>query len=984
METINFTPDKPRRLLIHKAYKFWKDNQYLTPADLQTETSLLDHKAARKLFFDTLHAGNTGFIFLPRKKRWDDPEQAFYTDDSGKRRRKNPFKNDIYYELGSERDPDELIWADTNDCYISANPMDGEPDKDGRRTRDEQHCIGINEMHLDIDVLHALMPYDQVLADKVIGFVIAKLKAILPQPTMIVSSGRGLTWIYRYNKLIQNPTQIEISGKRKIVTFLNPEVHKHDQAFNACIQKVQALFDPEIIDVDSRITDHARILRMPGTINRKAGRYAVLVECNPECRYDPETLYELLGVTESVQHDNARKDCADATKPSKRKKSARKGKNRKSVSHAGSALDNVILFAPLRLRWAAKSRIPKMEEVAAKAEMRDGMGRKKFLFAYYCHTRLLYTRDTAYEMSRTLNESFAEPLDEIEFEEQLRRVDEHEERPEWDMHSDGTYIFRAETLEDKFLPPCAAGVFTADAEKRKEYAKNQKEAAERDHRIAELWLSGMSVREISKVLDKKFQHVSQDTVKRVVKRLGLTRKRTEKVEDIDFTLNKRYRRRVVAGQHHKSAGICEDGATLHESRGDERCREESQIVALEKIVSGENTFLTGAAGTGKTHTLLKAIELLRLNGKIVKVLAPSGVAAECLSGDTINSGLHIVVEPSYVSDSVSAASVRDLEKVDVLVIDEISMVRADLFGKVIAVKREAEHLYHKKIQMIVCGDFHQIAPVVKDSERPLMKRYEQEYGSVYAFSHPFGWEESIWQNRIELQHVWRQDDTEYCQALDRLAMGDVVALSYFNRHVAVVDSESLLRRIDEGELYLGAFRREVDQINRQIVQRHIHDKSYITWSCTSLVGNPDADFSVEKEIPLYEGMPVLFVKNTERYKNGSRGIVRKICKKCVIVDVGGEMVRVYPVKMYAQDDHCSLIKQLPIRPCYALTVHKAQGLTLDKVILDPCSFEAGQLYTALSRVKNAKSLTFTRPIRKNDVIANSNVLKFLALKQVAG
>ena len=970
-----------------KAMRFIKEHQNVVPEVLDTEVSRLDHKATRKLFLDTLHSGNEGVIFLPRKKHWANPEDAWYTDkETGKKKRKAPFNNSVWYRLSDDTDPDDLIWADTNDSYVAANPMDGLPDEAGRITRNEHHCTGINELHLDIDVLHALDPYDSTLADKVIALVVAMLHKTLPRPTMIVSSGRGLTWIYRYNKPIENPTTQEMHGKKNIVTSLNPAVLRHDKAFRMLIQKVQALFDKEIIDIDSHVTDHARILRMPGTINRKAERYAKLIECNPGLLYDPETLYALLGVTEELDADNvviSITDVKDRKTSGKKKSKPAAEKAGQAASHAKKDLDNIILFAPLPFRWAAKARIPKMLQIAKQAEMRDGMGRKKFLFAFYCHCRILYTRDTSYSKAVELNSLFAEPLDEDEFENQLRRVDMHEERPEWDMHSDGTYIFRAETLEEKFMPDCAAGVFTADQAKREEYKQHQEEAAARDQEIAELWLKGMSSKKISALLAGKYQHVSQDTIKRVVKRLGLTVQRTEKIENVDFEIHKRYGRSeepVPPQELQPVVSVTAEGATLHESRGDER--EEAVRIQddfIGKIVSGENAFLTGKAGTGKSYTLCKAVELLRERGRVVKILAPSGVAADHVGGETINHGLRFSVESLYM-DSVSSFSVQSLENVDTLVIDEISMVRIDLWGKMISVKRMAERVYGKRIQVVVCGDYHQIAPIVTEAELADLQPYIDKYGSVYAFAHPYGWEEGIWQNRLELTYVWRQECLDHCYALDQIAVGNMMGLGLFNNRVATLSKDVLLQRLDAGELYLGAFRSEVDLINEQMIEKHSHDQSYVLWRGMLMFGQVDETYSVDWEIPLYEGMPVIFVKNTKRYKNGTRGIVTKICEQCVMVDVGEKVLRVFPTNIHSQSGD-GVIKQLPIRPCYAMTVHKSQGLTLDKVILNPHCFESGQLYTALSRVKSVDSLTLTQPIRTRDLITDRVVSDFYAMQR---
>lgn len=967
MNTIDF---------ITKANTFLSEHEDVVPVNLNSEFTQMDHKTTRTLFLETLHDGNDGVIFLPRKKFWSNPEDSVYIDKNGKKRNKPPFNNNVWFDLSSTDDPDNLIWADTNDSYISGNPMDGGENERGQKIRDEHHCLGINEMHLDIDVLHGLVPYDQNLADQVIAVVISILIRELPKPTIIVLSGRGLTWIYRYDHLIPNPTTQEIRGKRKIVTHLNPDVLNHDRVYKILIQKVQQLFDPAIIEVDSRITDHARILRMPGTINRKAGRYAMIFDCDPACRYAPEKLYECFNISASPVND-------DVVISEHKKATAKKKKGSKSSStnhERNTENDNIVLSAPLKFRWAAKIRIPKMMQIPDMIEMRDGMGRKKLVFAFYCHARILYIRSVAYAMAKSLNENFAEPLDDAEFENQILRVDQHKERPGWNMHADGTYIFNAATLAENFIPECAVGMFTADSTRRAEYKENQDEAAERDRKIATLWLSGMSALKISIALAGKYQHISPDTIKRTVKRLGLTAERNTMLETIDFDEKKRYGHQK---KPHSPAEILQlpegsEGATLHESRGgeDERRGVEEQTAALSFLLTGTNAFLTGAAGTGKTHVLQELLTICRSNGKTVTVVAPSGIAADNLGGSTINHGLHVPVQTIYLPNT-AMFNTSALRKTDVLVIDEISMVRVDLFGCILNLVHLAEQKYNRHIQIVVCGDYHQIAPIVTTTEREQLQPYKTSLGSLYAFASVCGWEDGIWQNTIELHHVWRQDNRSYCTALDQLAVGNYNGIEYFNKnaHIGLTDSE-LSSRLENGEIYLSAFRADVQRINTMMISRHQNDSTYRTWTCSSIVGTATAAFPVEKAIPVYEGMPVMFIKNGSRYCNGTRGTITKVCNGFVKITVNNEILHIYPTQIHSTDTSNSIMTQLPFVPCYAMTIHKSQGLTLDRVILNPTCFESGQLYTALSRVKNINGLTLTSSIQMSSLRVDAAVLEF--------
>lgn len=962
---------------ITKANNFLSEHTDVVPVSLNSTFTQMDHTATRARFLDMLHAGNDGVIFLPRKKFWNNPEDSVYIDKNGTKRNKPPFSNNVWFDLSSKDDPDNLIWADTNDSYVSGNPMDGGENERGQKIRDEHHCLGINEMHLDIDVLHGLVPYDQHLADQIIAIVISILLRELPKPTIIVLSGRGLTWIYRYDHLIPNPTTQEIRGKRKIVSHLNPDVFTHDSVYKMLIQKVQSLFDPAIIEIDSRITDHARILRMPGTINRKAGRYATIFDCDPACRYAPEQLYEYFNIFPAYPvHDDV-----VINEPKKSTVKKKKASKSLSTSHErNTENDNIVLYAPVKFRWAAKSRIPKMMGIPNMIAMYDGMGRKKLVFALYCHARILYTRDVAYSMAKSLNEHFAEPLDDAEFENQILRVDQHQERPGWHIHADGTYIFNAATLEENFIPECAMGMFTADAIRRAEYKKNQDEAAERDREIAKLWLSGMSALKISRALAGKYHHISQDTIKRTVKRLGLTAERNTTLETIDFDEKKRYGHKK---KQHSPAEILQlpdsnEGATLHESRErDDATRGvEEQTAALSFLLTGKNAFLTGAAGTGKTHVLQEFLTICRTNGKTVTVVASSGIAAENLGGNTINHGLRVPVQTIYLPDSITF-DVSALRRTDVLVIDEISMVRVDLFGCILQLVHMAEQKYNRHIQIVACGDYHQIAPIVTNAERDQLQPYKTSLGSLYAFASVCGWEDCIWQNTIELHHVWRQNNRSYCTALDQLAVGNYNGIEYFNKnaHIGLSDAE-LSARLENGYVYLSAFRLDVQRINTMMIARHQNDTTYRTWTYSSIVGTTTATFPVDKTMPVYEGMPVMFIKNGARYCNGTRGIIKKICSKFVQVIVNNEILHVYPAKIPATDNSHSIMTQLPFVPCYAMTIHKSQGLTLDRVILNPTCFESGQLYTALSRIKNINDLTLTVPIQITSLRVDAAVLEF--------
>ena len=256
--------------------------------DLQTDLTRLPYKEQTNRQMVALHSGNTGVICLPRKSHTED---------------KTLWLNDFFHDLSSKEEPS--IYPMT-DSYVSMNPLDGEKDKLGRVLRTNAHCLGINGLYLDIDVLHGMDPYDPEEADKVIRIVLGVLLSILPKPTMVLLSGRGLTFVYRYDHLLQGE-----------------EITLHDAVYRALIEKVQKLFDPSIVEVDAHVTDHARVCRLAGTKNVKAGRTTLLHTCTGT-RYEPGKLYSLFGLSEVI----VEKRQPEKKKSSKKKRKTSRKQNR--------------------------------------------------------------------------------------------------------------------------------------------------------------------------------------------------------------------------------------------------------------------------------------------------------------------------------------------------------------------------------------------------------------------------------------------------------------------------------------------------------------------------------------------------------------------------------------------------------------------------------------------------------------------------------
>ena len=884
--------------------------------NLRTELTVLPYPEQVRMQIEALHSGNKGVIGLPRKRAFLSKEVQYNDDNNAK---KSAWINNIFYFLNSKKDPWDLVWRDKdNDCYVSANPLSKRTDKDGKIRRESKNCLGINELHLDIDVLHNVQPYNQQLADEVIRIVIAKLFDILPTPTIIVLSGRGLTWIYRYDHLLQDE-----------------EAKLHHMVFGKIIEKIQNLYAPEIVEIDPRITDAARVCRLAGTYNTKAERHALLHTCNPEKRYDPRDLYEMLGLGD-IQIETA----------VARKKSVRKGQavsKRKKIEKTSASKG--IVFAPDWAKNAAKSWIPKMELIPEKVCLVDGSGRHNFSFLYYCLCRVLYTQPESEKKLRELNSHFQEPLNEEEISNIVYTTDTHTEDSIWKQHGDGTYIFGLQKLL-KYLPlsleQCREMGFLTSFEKRKKCKENQEKAMERDKIIARMWLEGEKATMIAKhIKGCGYANCSVYTVRRTIERLGIKEKKLS-FEQIDWGKNKRYARKDKNGGKVSNFPITKRG----EEREKEKARKEHEK-AMNKLLTGEDCCLLGAAGTGKSTLLEKFIGFSRKSGKQVTVLAATGSAAEHIGGETIHHCLKIPVQENY--DKVLSHERFALEHTDVLVMDEIGMIDANLFQHCIRVVEEAEFCFDRHIQIVLCGDFRQLAPV---------------HSSGYAF---FQRQYRIWNNLIVLHHVWRQEQKDFSDALEKIANGNPAGLEYIHTHAVIqTDFDKIREDLEQGAVYLGAYRKDVDAVNERMIQRHRKDDSFKEWKAS--------DGTL---LPTYVGMPVVFVKNTKQFVNGIRGIITGIKENSVAVQVGTNIIQVRKERIR---DGEKTISQLPIRPAYAMTIHKGQGLTMSKVILNPKCFAPGQLYTALSRVRRIEDLVLTQKIRPQDVIASPEVIDFM--KQV--
>ena len=413
--------------------------------------------------------------------------------------------------------------------------------------------------------------------------------------------------------------------------------------------------------------------------------------------------------------------------------------------------------------------------------------------------------------------------------------------------------------------------------------------------------------------------------------------------------------------------------------------------------TGCHVFLTGKAGTGKT-TFLK--NLKQTTAKRMIVTAPTGVAAINAGGVTLHSFFQLPFGP-FIPDSEGSAKTKErifrfsrekkqiIKSLDLLVIDEVSMVRADVMDAVDMVLR-----YHRRsslpfggVQLLLIGDLYQLSPVAKANEWDLLSRY---YDHVYFFSsQAFN---RIDLTGIELKKVYRQEDENFIHLLNKVRDNqlDESALDQLNMQV----DEGFKAEDRDGCIVLTTHNRTADRINQDkldAIHETVHDLN------ADISGEfSEQTFPTFPRLSLKKGAQVMFLRNDtspeKLYYNGKIGrvesisdaVVRVICPDddgpIPVEPVEWQNIK-YSVNEETQEIEEEIIgrfKQFPLKPAWAITIHKSQGLTFDRAVIDTKdAFAQGQVYVALSRCRSLDGLVLSTPVPSRVIEPDTAVSSFL-------
>ena len=412
--------------------------------------------------------------------------------------------------------------------------------------------------------------------------------------------------------------------------------------------------------------------------------------------------------------------------------------------------------------------------------------------------------------------------------------------------------------------------------------------------------------------------------------------------------------------------------------------------------TGRSIFLTGKAGTGKTTFLKTVFEGSR---KRPIVVAPTGVAAINAGGVTIHSFFQLPFSP-YVPGAkmeskfdFSREKRKLLASIDLLIIDEISMVRADLLDAIDAVlRRFRDHsLPFGGVQLLMIGDLAQLTPVVTPEDERMLKPY---YDTPYFFGSKAL--QQIDYVTIQLDHVYRQQDASFVDLLNQVREGhpSEAALASLNTRC----KPAFIPRPEEQYIRLTTHNNLANFYNESELQK-LPGRSY-SYRAEIKGTFPDYSYPTAESLMLKEGAQVMFVKNdpsTEhRYYNGRIGRVVEASddKLSVYCEGDGEAIEVEPLEWentrYTLNEKTREIeaevqgtfRQLPLRLAWAITIHKSQGLTFDRAIIDANqSFAPGQVYVALSRCRTLEGLVLATPLESRAIINDERVDSYIAQQE---
>ena len=398
--------------------------------------------------------------------------------------------------------------------------------------------------------------------------------------------------------------------------------------------------------------------------------------------------------------------------------------------------------------------------------------------------------------------------------------------------------------------------------------------------------------------------------------------------------------------------------------------------------SNKHLFITGKAGSGKSSLLRYFKDVTKKN---IITLAPTGIAAINVGGQTIHSFFSFPL--GFIYEEQVKKLYRDKKKIiknlDIILIDEISMVRADMLDAIdysLRINRKKMNTPFGGVRMIMFGDIFQLPPVVEKSMKQLLEQY---YSHSYFFNANVI--DQIDLHRVQLNKIYRQSDKKFIDLLGRIRLNkcNPEDIETLNQRIITEDPENKYTT-------LTTTNRDAERINRNFLNK-IDSRQY-RYPATMSKNYKPSLYPTEESLSLKQGARVILLNNDKdkRWVNGTITEIAEVSKNSIKVRVEEdihilEKFTWEKVKYVFDDDSQEIkqeidgsFKQYPLKLAWAITIHKSQGQTFEKVIIDigHGAFSPGQLYVALSRCQSLEGIALTKPLRLSDIIIDENVFDF--------
>ena len=415
--------------------------------------------------------------------------------------------------------------------------------------------------------------------------------------------------------------------------------------------------------------------------------------------------------------------------------------------------------------------------------------------------------------------------------------------------------------------------------------------------------------------------------------------------------------------------------------------------ALKLVMDGKSLFITGKAGTGKTTVLREITAECKRKKKNVVVLAPTGVAAKNAQGVTIHSFLHLPLGP-YIPGmknrklyALKEEEVTIVNRVDIIIIDEVSMVRCDMLDEIDDVLRHyrKSKLPFGGIQIVMFGDLYQLMPVAPEED---WEKLKDKYASPYFFSSKIL--EKMDCPMFELKIIHRQDDRNFVTLLNNVRLGRVSANEMkelegrFKKGFVPKDNEGYIRLTTHNWRSKKYNEQRLEELPGSVYEYKAYIEDFF----------PKEEWPTNYVLQLKHGARVMFIKNDNEYRqyvNGTLGTVISLGERSVVVrtdegiEIGVErqtwdFYRYHINKKTKEIEAtlCGSFKQYPLKLAWAVTIHKSQGLTFDKVIIDAGkAFTYGQVYVALSRCRKFHGIVLVSPITSKIIKTDPIVTEYM-------